>query len=489
MADASIASMPLQEMVEKFKEYSPNVDTTALELAYDYSEKAHKDQSRASGEHYFVHCNAVAATLIDFKLDQPTLCAALLHDVLEDTPVTIEELKKEFGEEIALMVEGVTKLDGLKFNSRDEAQAENWRKMLLATAQDIRVILIKLADRLHNMKTLNYLSEERQKRIAYETISLYAPLAHRLGMFQLKSELEDLAFMYLHAEEYQDLENKIQGLTTSREKALSGFKSELEKTLATVDIPHRILSRSKSRWSMFQKMQRQDKSFEEIQDAMGVRIITDTIANTYALLGMCHAGFKPVAGSFTDYISVPKLNLYQSLHTTVVAPSGDQIEIQIRTEEMHRTAEFGIAAHWRYKIGEQAKDAHLAEKLNWLRQWIEWLQDLQSPREFLDSLKTDLELHQVFIFTPAGEVKALPAGATPLDFAFSVHTEIGLSCVGAKVNNKMIKLDYELQSGDICEILTKKRSTPKKDWLSIVKTARARSKIRHFLRESGVVGG
>ncbi len=478
--------MTLDELLDKFRAYSPKVDTTPLELAWEYSQNKHKNQARASGEHYFVHCSAVAQSLIEFKLDQPTICAGLLHDVLEDTPTTVAELKAEFGAEIAGMVEGVTKLDNLQFSSRDEAQAENWRKMLLATAQDIRVILIKLADRLHNMKTLNYLSQDKQRRIAYETISLYAPLAHRLGMFQLKSELEDLAFMYLHPAEYADLDAKVQSITKSREKVLAHFKETLEKTLSGTQLPHRVLARSKSLWSIYQKMLRQDKPFEEIQDAMGVRIMTDTVANCYALLGIIHTEFKPLAGSFTDYISVPKLNLYQSLHTTVMSTSGDLIEIQIRTEEMHRTSEFGIAAHWRYKIGETQKDEHLAEKLNWLRQWIEWLQDLQSPREFLESLKTDLELHQVFVFTPAGEVKPLPAGATPLDFAFTVHTEIGLSCVGAKVNNKMVKLDYELKSGDICEILTRKRSTPKKDWLTIVKTARARSKIRHFLRENGI---
>ncbi|TPW18752.1 MAG: GTP pyrophosphokinase [Elusimicrobia bacterium] len=432
----------LAEMLEKVRAYSPHADLAPLEKAYTYSLKAHEHQARASGEHYFVHCSAVAETLIDFKLDLATVCAGLLHDVIEDTPVTREQLAVEFGAEVAALVEGVTKLETIQFVSRDEAQAENWRKMLLATAQDIRVIMIKLADRLHNMKTLNFLDHERQKRIAHETLSLYAPLAHRLGMFRLKSELEDLAFTYLHPAEHAELDAQVKA---------------------------------------------KKKSFPEIQDAMGVRLITDTVANCYALLGLVHTEFKPVAGSFTDYISVPKLNLYQSLHTTVMSPQGDLIEIQLRTEEMHRTSEFGIAAHWRYKLGAAAPDAHLEEKLNWLRQWIEWLQDLKSPREFLESLKTDLELHQVFVFTPAGEVKVLPARATPLDFAFAVHTDIGMACVGAKVNNKMVKFDYELQSGDICEIVVKKGSLPKKDWLNHVRTARARSKIRHYLREKGIV--
>ncbi|PCI32585.1 MAG: hypothetical protein COB53_12480 [Elusimicrobia bacterium] len=476
-------------MLKDLKVYAPNTDETLFELAYEYSMTAHKNQERASGEHYFIHCSAVAKTLIEFKLDLPTVCAGLLHDVIEDTPITAEELEKEFGEEITTLVVGVTKLDTLKFTSRDEAQAENWRKMMLATAQDIRVILIKLADRLHNMKTLNFLSKEKQERKAYETITLYAPLAQRLGMFQLKSELEDLAFQYLHPSEHNTLNSKVTQITKSREKVITSFKSVLGEKLKATNIEHRILGRAKTLWSIYQKMKRQEKSFEEIQDGMGVRIITPTIANCYALLGVVHTEFKPVSGSFTDYISVPKVNLYQSLHTTVMTSGGDLIEIQIRTEEMHRTAEYGIAAHWRYKTSGEAagRDEHLEEKLNWLRQWIEWLQDLKSPREFIESLKTDLELHQVFIFTPAGDVKPLPAGATPLDFAYAVHTEIGMMCVGARVNNKMVKLDYELKSGDICQILTKKKSVPKKGWLEIVKTARARSKIRHYLREKGIV--
>ncbi|MDE2313407.1 MAG: bifunctional (p)ppGpp synthetase/guanosine-3',5'-bis(diphosphate) 3'-pyrophosphohydrolase [Elusimicrobia bacterium] len=479
--------MERQEILDRFLAYSPHVDVAMLAKAYDYSIKAHADQARASGEHYFVHCEAVSASLIDWKMDLPTVCAGLLHDVLEDTPITAEEMRREFGDEVTKLVLGVTKLDRLQFSSTSAAQAENWRKMLLATAQDIRVIVIKLADRLHNMRTLNYLSRERQKRIARETLSLYAPLAHRLGMFQLKSELEDLGFQYLYPEEFEDLSAKVNALVKAREATLAKFKDAVKKAVEKTGIAHRILARSKSLYSIYQKMLRQDKPFEEIQDALGVRIITDTVADCYALLGVVHTQFKPVAGTFTDYISLPKMNLYQSLHTTVMGPAGELVEIQIRTEEMHRTSEYGIAAHWRYKTGEQARDIHLEEKLNWLRQWIEWLQDLKSPREFLDSLKTDLELNQVFVFTPAGEVKVLPGGATPLDFAFAVHTEIGQACVGAQVNNKMVKLDYKLKSGDICKILTKKGSEPKKDWLNMVRTARARSKIRHFLREKGIV--
>ncbi len=475
------------QLVEKFSAYAPHVDTALLIKAYDFSIKAHGDQARASGEEYFIHCRSVATSLVDWKMDLPTVCAGLLHDVLEDTPVTAAAMTAEFGEEITRLVSGVTKLEHFQYSSRDDVQAENWRKMLLATAQDIRVIIIKLADRLHNMQTLSYLTDEQQQRISHETISLYAPLAHRLGMFQLKGHLEDLAFQRLWPQEFKDLEAKVNAQLATREATLKKFKESVEKALAETQLPHRILSRSKSLYSIYGKMQRQAKPFEEIQDALGVRIITDNIADCYALLGTVHTQFKPVAGSFTDYISIPKMNLYQSLHTTVMGPDGELVEIQIRTEEMHRTSEYGIAAHWRYKIGEHAKDAHLEEKLNWLRQWIEWLQDLKSPREFLDSLKTDLDLHQVFIFTPAGEVKSLPAGSTPLDFAFTVHTAIGMACVGAQVNNKMVKLDYQLKSGDICKIITRKGSVPKKDWLMFVKTARARSKIRSYLREKGIV--
>jgi GTP pyrophosphokinase len=476
-----------EELIAQFTAYAPHVDTAILGKAYDFSVRAHADQERASGEVYFVHCQSVATSLVEWKMDLPTICAGLLHDTLEDTPITPEAMRAEFGEEITRLVLGVTKLARLEYSSRDDVQAENWRKMLLATAQDIRVIVIKLADRLHNMRTLGYLGAERQQRIAHETVALYAPLAQRLGMFQLKSELEDLAFKHLWPQEYADLDAKVSAMLTAREATLKKFKESVEKALADSNIAHRILSRTKSLYSIYGKMQRQHKPFEEIQDALGVRIITDTISNCYALLGIVHTEFKPLAGSFTDYISIPKMNLYQSLHTTVMGPGGELVEIQIRTEEMHRTAEYGIAAHWRYKTGEHTKDAHLEEKLNWLRQWIEWLQDLKSPREFLDSLKTDLELNQVFVFTPAGEVKPLPAGATPLDFAFAVHTDIGYACVGAQVNNKMVRLDYQLKSGDICKILTKRGSLPKKDWLLFVKTARARSKIRHYLREKGIV--
>jgi GTP pyrophosphokinase len=355
--------------------------------------------------------------------------------------------------------------------------------MILATAKDIRVIIIKLADRLHNMKTLDFLPPEKQIENAQETLSLYAPLAQRLGMFQIKSELEDLAFKHLFPQEYESLLQKSQTRYSAREISLENFKKELNNHIDSSQIPYRIVSRAKNIYSIYRKMQKQNKPFEEIQDALGIRIITDSIINCYALLGTIHSVFKPVIGSFTDYIAVPKPNLYQSLHTTVVAPSGELVEIQIRTEDMHRTSEYGISAHWKYKDKEIEKDDNLNEKLNWLRQWIEWLQDLSSPREFIESFKTELDLDQVFVFTPKGEVKSLPVGSTPIDFAYAVHSDIGDTCIGAKVNNKMVKFDYELKSSDIVEIITRKNSAPKKDWLQIVRTARARSKIRKYLRE------
>ena len=476
--------MELEELLKKFREYSQQ-DTTVLEYAWNYSSEAHQEQKRASGEMYFIHCAAVAEILVDYKMDLETVAAGLMHDVLEDTKIPHETFKKEFGEEIYALVAGVTKIETLKFSSRDEAQAENWRKMILATARDIRVIVIKLADRLHNMRTLNFLTREKQLEISHETISLYAPLAQRLGIFRLKSELEDLSFKYLHPDEYQSLLTKVQLRYAMREKLLEDFKQGVEKYLGGTQIPHRVLSRAKNLYSIYRKMLRQEKPFEEIQDALGVRIITDNVINCYALLGTVHSIFKPVAGSFTDYIAVPKMNLYQSLHTSVMAASGEIIEIQIRTEEMHRTSEYGIAAHWRYKLGESGADRHLDEKLNWLRQWMEWLQDLSSPREFIESFKTDLELDQIFIFTPKGDVKPLPVDATPLDFAYIIHSDIGDTCIGAKVNNKMVRLDHPLKSGDVCEIITRRNSAPKKDWLTSVKTAGARSHIRKYLREHG----
>ncbi len=476
--------MEIEKLLSKIKEYS-NSDTTIVELAYDFAKKAHGEQKRASGESYFVHVFEVAYILAELKMDLSTISAGLLHDVLEDTETTPEILKNEFGEEILNLVDGVTKIEGLKFSSKDEEQAENWRKMIIATARDIRVIIIKLADRLHNMRTLEYLSPQRQKEIAYETLTLYAPISHRLGIFNIKNELEDLSFKYLYPEDYNNLKSKVDSNFSEREKILKNFKEEIDKILSKSGIEYKILYRAKNLYSIYRKMQRQNKPFEEIQDTLGIRIITDTVLNCYAVLGLIHSNFKPVANSFTDYIAMPKQNLYQSLHTTVLSNNGEPIEIQIRTEDMHRVAEYGIAAHWRYKHGN-AFDEKLNEKLNWARHWIEWLNEIESPREFMEIFKTELDVEEIFVFTPKGDVKALPKGSTPVDFAYHIHTDIGDHCVGAKVNSKIVKLDYELKSGDVCEIITRKNAFPNKDWINFVKSQRARSKIKRYLREHGV---
>lgn len=475
--------MQLEDLLSKFREYSQQ-DTTLLEYAWNYAQEAHKGQLRRSGDEYFSHCASVAEILISFKMDIPTICAGLLHDVIEDTNIPNETFRKEFGDEIYGIVSGVTKIDSINFSSKDLAQIENWRKMVLAMAEDIRVIIVKLADRLHNMRTLQFQTPEKQQKKAQETLSLYAPLAQRLGIFSIKSELEDLSFKYLQPKEYADLLEKVQQRYAKREQLLDEFKQALNKHLENANIPHRVLSRAKNLYSIYRKMKIQNKPFEEIQDTLAARIITDSILNCYALLGLVHSLFKPVTGTFTDYVAVPKMNGYQSLHTTVVASSGEMVEIQIRTEKMHYTNEYGIAAHWRYKLGEKSPDEHLNEKLNWLREWIEKQQNLNND-EFLDGFKGDLEMQQIFVFTPKGKVKPLVIGSTPLDFAYSIHTEVGDTCIGARVNGKMVRLDAPLKSGDICEILTKKNSEPRKDWLKIVKTATARSSIRRWLREHG----
>ncbi len=477
--------MELSELVAQFKEYNPNADTTMLEKAYRFAQNAHKDQKRETGEPYFNHCCAVAQILLDFKMDEETICAGLLHDTVEDTGVTAEDLKREFNKDVAHMVQGVTKISDLKFSSTDEETVENWRKMLIAVAEDVRVILIKLADRTHNMRTMDVMPPEKQKFKSYETITLYAPLAQRLGMFTIKTELEDLAFKYLHPEEFKDLVKQVEKRTADREATLSAFKKMLEPALKEEGLEYRLLSRAKNYYSIYRKMQKQHLTFAEIQDSLGVRIITKTVADCYKALGIVHSRFKPLAGTFTDYIATPKSNMYQSIHTTVLVPTGDIVEIQIRTEEMHRTCEYGIAAHWRYKLGAGKKDKNFDEKINWIRQWIEWQRDLTAPREFLEGFQTDINLQQVFVFTPHADVKPLPEGSTPIDFAYAIHTDIGDHYMGAKVNNRMVSMDYVFKTGDVCEVITKKNAAPKRDWLEFAKTANARSRIKRALRSRG----
>lgn len=476
--------MELSELVAQFKSYNPHADTAMLEKAYRFAQNAHKDQKRETGEPYFNHCVAVAQILLDFNLDEETICAGLLHDTVEDTGVTAEDLKREFNKDVAHMVQGVTKISDLKFSSTDEETVENWRKMLIAVAEDVRVILIKLADRTHNMRTMDVMPPEKQKFKSYETITLYAPLAQRLGMFTIKTELEDLAFKYLHQAEFKDLVEQVEKRTADREATLNEFKRHLEPALKEENIDYRLLSRAKNYYSIYRKMQKQKLSFAEIQDSLGVRIITKNLSDCYKALGVVHSRFKPLAGTFTDYIATPKSNMYQSIHTTVIVPTGDIVEIQIRTEEMHRTCEYGIAAHWRYKLGGK-KDKNFDEKINWIRQWIEWQRDLTAPREFLEGFQTDINLQQVFVFTPQADVKPLPEGSTPIDFAYAIHTDIGDHYMGAKVNNRMVRMDYVFKTGDVCEIITQKTARPKRDWLKFAKTANARSRIKRFLRSRG----
>lgn len=474
----------LKRILDGFKSYNPSQDTALIEKAYNFAQKAHKGQKRLTGEEFFMHCCEVALILLEHKLDMDTICAALLHDTVEDTSTTVDDIEKNFNKEIALMVEGLTKIDKLENTSNDEQTMENWRKMLIAVSHDMRIILIKLADRTHNMKTLDALAPKRRIEKAQETINLYAPLAQRLGMFSLKNELEDLSFKYLHPEEYQNLVKGVAKRSESLDKILLSFKNSLDSILTKEQIPHRLLSRVKNYYSIFRKITKQNITFEQIQDLLGVRIITESKLDCYRALGALHANFKPVSGTFTDYIAMPKMNMYQSIHTTVFY-EGQLIEVQIRTEEMHRTCEYGIAAHWRYKLGTK-EDPHFDEKLNWIRQWIEWQRDLTAPREFIESFQTDINLSQIFVFTPKGEVKVLPEHATPLDFAYSIHTEIGDHYAGALVNGKMVKMNSELKSGDICTIQTRKNILPSKQWLEAARTARARSKIKVSLRARGI---
>jgi GTP diphosphokinase / guanosine-3',5'-bis(diphosphate) 3'-diphosphatase len=479
----------LSEITDQIKAYLPNTDISLIDKAYNFSKNAHSGQLRASGEEYFTHCEAAALILTELKLDIETVSAALLHDVLEDTKTSKEELLIEFGADITSLVESVTKISSYHFADQEMAQAENWRKMLLAVTKDIRVILIKFADRLHNLRTIRYLPEETQKKIASETLYLYAPFAQRLGIYKWKSEFEDLSFKILYSEKYDIIASLWQKQQEKNILSLQSLKQNLTDKLSPHNIPLRISARPKSLYGTYKKMERQHKEFSEIQDLLAFRIITDSIPDCYALLGFVHSYFKPVPGSFTDYISLPKINMYQSLHTSIFDEKGNIAEIQIRTEEMHRRSEYGIAAHWRYKEGGAAasnaglaKTEDIEEKLDWLKEVLEWQNDLKDPKEFLNALKSECKFEQIFVFTPKGRVIKLPGDSTPVDFAYCVHTDIGNHCYGAKVGGKLVPLDFKLKSGFICEILTRKNSNPTKDWLEFVITARARSKIRRYLK-------
>lgn len=471
----------LNDILEKIHRYLPEADLGLIEKAYVFSAKVHQGQVRLSGEPYLLHPLAVAAILADMEMDISTVASGLLHDTVEDTHATFDEVKETFGPEIANLVEGLTKISKITLATREEQQAENFRKMLLAMAKDIRIVLIKLADRLHNMRTLEHLSPDNQVKIAQETLDIYAPLANRLGIDRIKTELEDLSFRYLNSEEYQKLAREVAWKKEEREKYIEEVSSIIAEKLSSYGLMGKVSGRPKHFYSIYRKMKDQNLEFEQVYDVIAFRIILDTVKDCYEALGIIHSLWKPVPGRFKDYIAMPKTNGYQSLHTTVIGPYGERVEIQIRTEEMNRTAEEGIAAHWQYKEdkGIAPKDS---KQFAWVRQLLEWQQDLRDPREFLETVKIDLFPDEVYVFTPKGDVKQFPVGSTPVDFAYSVHTQIGNQCVGAKVNGKIVPLRYQLKNGDIVEIVTAASHQPSKDWLKFVKTSRARTKIRQWIK-------
>jgi GTP pyrophosphokinase len=466
------------------------IDRARVQDAFVFACEHHADQRRKSGEDFIVHPVGVARICASMRLDTETLCAALLHDTVEDTSASIEEVRERFGEDISKVVDGVTKLTGITFQSRDEAQANNYRKMMVAMATDVRVILIKLADRLHNMRTIDAMPKQKQMEKARETLEIYAPLAHRLGIHAIKWELEDLAFATLHPRKYQEIKGLVAQQREEREHYVSEAGDYLRSELAGVGIEAQIAGRAKHFYSIYSKMTNKGREFNEIYDLTAMRVIVDSVKDCYGTVGVIHSLWKPLPGRFKDFIAMPKFNLYQSLHTTVIGPEGQPLEIQIRTHEMHEMAEFGVAAHWVYKQPEGPADGRSGwsvagedAKLKWLRSMLDWQKELSDPREFMETLRTDLFEEEVYVFTPKGEVKSLAAGATPLDFAYEVHTEIGHRCVGARVNGKIVPLHYELQSGDIVEILTAKRERgPSRDWLAMVKTTRARNKIKAWFK-------
>lgn len=479
-----VIDMAIDDVIKKIKEYNPNFDEKLLKKAYAFSKKAHSGQMRISGEPYLTHPLAVAQILAELELDTATIIAGLLHDVVEDTNVTLDDIKTEFGQEIADLVDGVTKLNRIEYKTKEEQQAESMRKMLIAMAKDIRVILIKLADRLHNMRTLKYLPYEKKYEKSRETLEIYAPIAHRLGISKIQWELEDMALRYLDPDGYYELVDKIAVKRREREIFINKIIKTLSEKLKSMGIEADIDGRPKHFYSIYKKMKQQNKTFEQIFDLTAIRVIVNTIKDCYGVLGIVHTMWKPLPGRFKDYIAMPKPNMYQSLHTTVIAPMGEVFEVQIRTWEMHRTAEYGIAAHWKYKEGSKEEDS-FEEKLAWLRQMLEWQRDLKDSKEFMESLKVDLFTDETFVFTPKGDVLDLPVGSTPIDFAYRIHTDIGHRCVGAKVNGKLVPLETTLKTGDIVEIMVSpnKMHAPSRDWLKIVKSPQAKNKIIQWFKK------
>lgn len=476
-----------QELIEKMKTYHPTKDFDMVEKAYRLAVDAHKDQKRKSGEPYIIHPLKVAYILAELELDRETIIAGILHDVIEDTVYSYEDISRLFSEEIAILVDGVTKLGKLSYSTKEEIQAENYRKMFLAMAKDIRVILIKLADRLHNMRTLDFMTPAKQKEKAQETLDIYAPLAHRLGISKIRTEMEDLCFKYLNPDAYFDLETKIEKKRIERESFVNNIVQDVQAKMDEAGIKGKIEGRSKHFFSIYKKMVNQNKTLDQIYDLFAVRAIVDSVRDCYGVLGIVHTMYKPMPGRFKDYIAMPKSNMYQSLHNTLIGPSGEPFEIQIRTWEMHRTSEYGIAAHWKYKEGRVGVSSanQEEEKLSWLRQILEWQREMSDNKEFLKLLKSDLDLFSdtVFCFTPSGDVKNLPNGSTPIDFAYSIHSAVGNKMIGAKVNGKLVTIDYEIRNGDRIEIITSQNSKgPSRDWLGIVKSTQAKNKINQWFR-------
>ncbi|MCI7031401.1 MAG: bifunctional (p)ppGpp synthetase/guanosine-3',5'-bis(diphosphate) 3'-pyrophosphohydrolase [Clostridium sp.] len=478
----------LEMLVKKIKENCVNINMDMVDKAYNLAFEAHKEQKRDSGEPYIIHPIEVATILAELGMDTSTIVAGLLHDVIEDTEYTYDDIKNLFGEEVANLVSGVTKITKMEYKSKEEQQADNFRKMLLAMADDIRVIIIKLADRLHNMRTLKYRKKEKQKKTAMETLDIYAPLAHRLGISKIKWELEDLSFRYLHEEEYYDLVKQVAEKRTEREIYIKKIIEEMYNKLEEAGIDSDIDGRPKHFFSIYKKMVTKNKSIEQIFDLTAIRVLVNTVKDCYEVLGIVHTIYKPIPGRFKDYIAMPKPNMYQSLHTTVIGPQGKTFEIQIRTFEMHRTAEYGIAAHWKYKEGDnngETKEKNFESKLVWLRDMLEFQKETADAQEFIEGFKIDLFTDEIFLFTPKGVVIDLPNGATPIDFAYRIHTDIGNKCVGAKVNGKIVPLDYKLKTGEIVEVLTSNNAKgPNMDWLNIAKSNQAKSKIRSWFKKA-----
>ena len=472
--------LTIDSVVTAVEQYHPQADTDLIRRAYLFAAEAHKHQKRKSGIPYISHPLEVASILTELQMDAMTIASALLHDTIEDTDAGEEQIALDFSPDVAALVSGVTKLSKLEFFSQEERQAESFRKMLVAMAKDIRVILVKLADRLHNLRTLEHMAGHKQRLVARETLDIYAPLAHRLGITWMKAEMEDLSFLYLHPRAYQEIEAQFTGEQDASERYLAQVQETVAKELTQMRIDCRLSGRPKHYYSIYQKMQRQQLPFEEVHDLLAVRVITDTVRNCYAILGIIHALWKPIPGRFKDYIALPKPNMYQSLHTTVLGPERQRIELQIRTEEMHRTAEEGIAAHWHYKERGSAEENE--EYFAWLRQLIEWQQDLKDPIEFMETVKIDMFPEEVYVFTPRGEVKTFPRGATAVDFAYSVHTDVGHQCTGTKANGRMVPLRYQLRNGDTIEVLTSTSHVPNRDWLRWVVTPRARTRIKAWLK-------